>query len=148
MTLLLATRGCDYRFAGLTFEQVRARFQTTLHQTALARWRQAKQVHRVLGEDAIFADDLGIAQIDVGQHGRGRLLGARSVKLAGGMRREVLAVLGQFAAGVGHVSVRMIVVVGGRRGQSRLPVLRQILKVQREMLKYHTIHSHCGLSEC
>lgn len=33
----LATRGCDYRFAGLTFEQVRARFQTTLHQTALAR---------------------------------------------------------------------------------------------------------------
>lgn len=104
-------------------------------------------MQRVLAEDAILADDLGVAQIDVGEHGGGRLLGSRGVKLAGGMRRKVLAVFGQFAARVGHVPVRMIVVVGGRRGQSRLPVLRQILKVQREMLKYHTIHSHCGLSE-
>lgn len=68
-------------------------------------------LQRILAEDAILADNLWVAHVDAGAHGGARLL-ALAVELAGGMRREVLTVLGQLAAGVGHMSVRMIVVVG------------------------------------
>lgn len=90
---LSATRRRNYRFAGLTFEQVWACLQTALHQTTLGRrWQPKPILQRVLTDDAILSDDLGVIQINAGAYRAG--FWSRAVKLAGWMRRQVLAVFG------------------------------------------------------
>lgn len=70
------------------------------------------------------------------------------VKLAGRVSCAVLvAVLRQFAARVGHVPVRMIVLVRRRRRQTRLTILREILEIHGEVLQHHAIHRHRRLGE-
>lgn len=101
---------------------------------------------RFFADQPIFSDRLQIGQIRA-RTNRARLLTGVRVELVRGMSGAKLTVLGQFAARIGHVPVWMIIVIGGRRGQSRFPFLRQFFEIHGEMLKYHAIHSHSRFRE-
>ena len=135
-----ATWGRDNSRA-LTLNKTRTSPHTSLHQQALARRWQSKQI-LLFVDQSILTDDLGIAEIDARTHWAGPMTRNR-IKFTRRMRRAVLAMLRQFTTGVRHVTVGMIIVVSRRRWQPRFSVLQKLLQIHGEMLKHHAIYCHC-----